>query len=86
MKKLTKNSPVVDFYKTAHNLILSKSRFTMHEIYNEMWEQCEEDVSFDFVKPIILEELDDLLNNGLVMYVDEGVGVYENTLTQAKGL
>ena len=84
MKKLTKNSSVGDFYDKAQYLLLNKKgRFTIHQVYEDILEGCDENVSFNFIKPIVLEVLDDLLDKGFIKYVDEGVGVYESTLTES---
>ena len=84
MKKLTKNSSVGDFYDKAHYLMLQKEgRFTIQQVYEEILEGCDENVSFNFIKPIVLEVLDNLLNKGLIKYIDEGVGVfYQSSLTE----
>lgn len=85
IKQLTKNSPVVDFYDNAHYLLLSMNgKFTMQEIYEKMIAKCSNDVPFNFIQVVILEVLDDLLNKGMILYIDEGI--YESSLTESKEL
>jgi len=77
MKKLTKQTAIKYIHAKVHTLILLKSgKFTKQEILNDMRDLCKEESDWEFIKPILLEELDGLLNNGLISYVEDGV--YEN--------
>jgi hypothetical protein len=79
MKKLTKHTANVHLHAKAHTLILLKSgRFTMQEILDDMKALCETDEDWEFIKPILLEELDIVLNNGLISCIEDGV--YENVV------
>ena len=77
MKKLTKNSSLNEFYETIRELILSKDSFTPYEIFRvEMPKQCEDEISLNFLKFCTKEVVEELLENGEISYIDEGVGYY----------
>lgn len=77
MKKLTKHIALEYLHAKAHTLILLKSgKFTMQEILNDMRNLCKDESDWEFIKPILLKELDALLNNGLISCIEDGV--YEN--------
>lgn len=87
MKKLTKNDKLSEFHKTAQYMLLEKVvQFSMQEIFEDMQEKCDSTVDFDFIKQVVLDVLDSLLNKGLMRYIDEnddGKEVfYESSLTE----
>ena len=83
MKKLTKHTAINYIHAKAHTLILLKSgRFTMQEILDDMRSLCKEESDWEFVKPILLEELDIVLNNGLISCIEDGI--YENEVFEEK--
>ena len=87
MKKLTKNDKLSEFHKTAQYMMLEKvGQFSMQEIFEDMQEKCDSTVEFGFIKQVILDVLDSLLNKGLIRYYDkndDGKEVfYESSLTE----
>lgn len=90
MSKLTKHTAKEYLHAKAHTLILLKQgKFTMQEILDDMRSLCKEESDWEFIKPILLEELDGLLNTGLISCIEDGVyenDVYEKEETQESTL
>ena len=78
-QKLTKTSPVDQFYLEAHLLLHAKEgQYTLEDVVADMKAKCDETVDFQFIKDIVIYELNDFINNGFIRCVDENL--YENVL------
>ena len=79
MKKLTKTTPLIWFQVGAHNTIVTKQgKFTLQDICEEMLSVCTEDITLEYIRPIVLGELNKILKSGAISLIEDGV--YQNNI------
>lgn len=79
MEKLTKTTPLIWFQVAAHNtIVINNGKFTLQDICDEILSICTEDISLGFIRPIVLGELNKILESGAISLIEDGV--YQNNI------
>ena len=84
MKLKSVDQPKI-FYQVAHRLIiLQKEPFSLQDILKQYYAKCGSNINLDYAKKVVLEELDKLLNQGIVTKNKNGTPAYSTIFIEDK--